>query len=328
MKKNQDIITEKIEPKKRQNEKMLNFISDYLSDKGIKLFEECSTFNLFITTKDKEKKKMVSSNSCKNRFCPVCAYRKARKDAMTLSVIMTAIKEELTYDYLFLTLTTPNVQSENLIDEINRFNKSFKKLMERNRFKKISKGYVRKLEITYNKERNDYNPHFHVVIAVNKSYFTDKDYYISQSEWLENWRQVTGLTGITENGHDEITQLSIKKVRQGNGKNSTDSAISEIAKYSAKDSDMVESPKVFDTLYKALKGRQVITFNGIFKDYKKKFENGQLDKYKEIDENQYIWKLLTEWNSTNRKFERIFEAMNDYELKKYNGLPVDELEVE
>ena len=84
--------------------------------------------------------------------------------------------------------------------------------MERNRFKKISKGYVRKLEITYNKERNDYNPHFHVVIAVNKSYFTDKDYYISQSEWLENWRQVTGLTGITENGHDEITQLSIKKL--------------------------------------------------------------------------------------------------------------------
>ena len=47
---------------------------------------------------------------------------------MTLSVIMTAIKEELTYDYLFLTLTTPNVQSENLIDEINRFNKSFKNL--------------------------------------------------------------------------------------------------------------------------------------------------------------------------------------------------------
>ena len=38
---------------------MLNFISDYLSDKGIKLFEECSTFNLFITTKDKEKKKWL-----------------------------------------------------------------------------------------------------------------------------------------------------------------------------------------------------------------------------------------------------------------------------
>lgn len=327
MKKNQDIISQKYEPKKRQNEKMSKFIAPYLTDKTIKLFNECSTFNLFIATKDKEKKKMVSSNSCKNRFCPVCAYRKARKDAMSLSVMMTAIKEELNYDYLFLTLTTPNVESENLIDEINRFNNSFKKLMKRDRFSKINQGYVRKLEVTYNEERNDYNPHFHVVIAVKKSYF-QKAYYINQSEWLENWRQVTGLTGVTENGHDEITQLSIKKVKPGNGKNSTDSAISEIAKYSTKDSDMVISQEVFDTLYKALKGRQLITFNGIFKEYKKKFENGQLDDYKEIDKNQYIWKLLTEWNPTNRKFERIFEAMNDYELKKYNGLPVDEMEVE
>ena len=44
----------------------------------------------------------------------------------------------------------------------------------------VIKGYVRKLEITYNKERDDYNPHFHVLIAVNKSYFTDKNYYINQ----------------------------------------------------------------------------------------------------------------------------------------------------
>ena len=39
---------------------------------------------------------------------------------------------------------------------------------------------ARKLEITYNKERDDYHPHFHVLITVNKSYFTDKDYYISR----------------------------------------------------------------------------------------------------------------------------------------------------
>ncbi|RMH95205.1 replication protein, partial [Stutzerimonas nitrititolerans] len=66
------------------------------------------------------------------------------------------------------------------------------------RVNSIAKGYVRKLEITYNKERDDYHPHFHVLIAVNKSYFTDKRYYISQKEWLELWRDVTGISEITQ----------------------------------------------------------------------------------------------------------------------------------
>lgn len=59
---------------------------------------------------------------------------------------------------------------------------TFRRLSNRTKFKKAVKVYVRKLEITYNKKRDDYHPHFHVFIAVNKSYFTDKDYYISQSE--------------------------------------------------------------------------------------------------------------------------------------------------
>ncbi|MDG3039656.1 protein rep, partial [Roseicyclus marinus] len=94
--------------------------------------------------------------------------------------------------FIFLTLTTPNVTSEYLENEIKHYNKAFKKMVERKKVKSILKGYVRKLEITYNKKRDDYNPHFHVLIAVNKSYFTDKRYYISQKEWLNLWRDVTG----------------------------------------------------------------------------------------------------------------------------------------
>ena len=29
-------------------------------------------------------------------------------------------------------------------------------------------GYIRKLELTYNKDRNDYNPHYHLLICVKK----------------------------------------------------------------------------------------------------------------------------------------------------------------
>lgn len=92
--------------------------------------------------------------------------------------------------------------SDELENEIKRYNNSFRKLIKR-KVGSVIKGYVRKLEITYNKKRDDYNPHFHVLIAVNKSYFTDKRYYISQQEWLDLWRDVTGIS--------EITQVQVQK---------------------------------------------------------------------------------------------------------------------
>lgn len=82
--------------------------------------------------------------------------------------MMAYLKQEENKEFIFLTLTAPNVPAEELEDEIKDYNHSFKKLMERKEIKKIVKGYARKLEITYNEERDDYHPHFHVLIAVNK----------------------------------------------------------------------------------------------------------------------------------------------------------------
>src|SRR5699024_11308471 len=87
------------------------------------------------------------------------------------------------------------------------YNQSLRKLIKRKKINSVIKGYVRKLEITYNKERDDYNPHFHVLIVVNQSYFTDKNYYISQKEWLNLWRDVTGI--------EEITQVHVQRVKIG-----------------------------------------------------------------------------------------------------------------
>lgn len=56
------------------------------------------------------------------------------------------------------------------------------------RSQKVVKGYTRKLEITYNEERDDYHTHFHVLIAVNKSYFNQATQYISRDRWLELWQ--------------------------------------------------------------------------------------------------------------------------------------------
>ncbi|WP_340601891.1 protein rep, partial [Staphylococcus aureus] len=69
-------------------------------------------------------------------------WRKARKDALELSLMMQDIKISYDKAFIFLTLTTPNVVAERLGDEIKRYNKSFDKLFKRKVVKRVVKGYV------------------------------------------------------------------------------------------------------------------------------------------------------------------------------------------
>lgn len=270
-KKKQDIMT-KSTNKKRKNNVLAYFMEKLVSENKVtentlKLIKECNTFMMMIADESLEKKKQHKGNSCKNRFCPICAWKKSRKDALALSVMMAYLKQEKEKEFIFLTLTAPNVSADELNEEIKHYNHSFKKLMERKEVKAIVKGYVRKLEITYNEERDDYHPHFHVLIAVNKSYFTDKNYYISRDRWLELWQQVTK--------NPLITQVDVRKVK--NGRNDK---VYEIAKYSAKDSEYLVRQDVFEVFYKALKGKRLIVYSGLFKDAMTKFKAGELDSYK------------------------------------------------
>ena len=255
--------------KKKKNQEIIKYIAKHLSEDNLNLIYNCGSYLEMITDQSMETKKIHRANFCKNRFCPLCAWRQTKKDALKISIIMEFIKKELDLDFIFLTLTAPNVKAENLNEEIKKYNKSFKKLSERKEFKKISKGYIRKLEITYNQKRNDYHPHFHVIIVVNKSYFKSRD-YLSKSKFLNLWQECMN--------DNSITQVDVRRIDTDDKK-----SISEIAKYGAKDSDYMYSQDVFDVFYKALKGKQLVTYSGAFKDALKAFKEGQLDKYKEVD---------------------------------------------
>ncbi len=305
---------EKYTEKKRKNQVFQKFIKRHIGENQMDLVEDCNTFLSFVADKTLEKQKLYKANSCKNRFCPVCAWKKARKDALGLSLMMQYIKQEEKKEFIFLTLTTPNVKATKLESEIKRYNQSFRRLTNRKHFKSIAKGYVRKLEITYNKKRDDYNPHFHVLIAVNKSYFTDKRYYISQQEWLDLWRDVTGIS--------EITQVQVQKIRQNNNKE-----LYEMAKYSGKDSDYLINQKVFDAFYKSLKGKQVLVYSGLFKEAKKKLKNGDLDYLKEIDPTQYIYQIFYIWKQKEYLASELYD-LTEQEKREINYKMIDEIEEE
>ena len=296
---------EKYTEKKQRNQVFQKFIKRHIGENQMDLVEDCNTFLSFVADKTLEKQKLYKANSCKNRFCPVCAWRKARKDALGLSLMMQYIKQQEKKEFIFLTLTTPNVMSDELENEIKRYNNSFRKLIKRKKVGSVIKGYVRKLEITYNKKRDDYNPHFHVLIAVNKSYFTDKRYYISQQEWLDLWRDVTGIS--------EITQVQVQKIRQNNNKE-----LYEMAKYSGKDSDYLINQKVFDAFYKSLKGKQVLVYSGLFKEAKKKLKNGDLD---------YIYQIFYIWKQKEYLASELYD-LTEQEKREINHKMIDEIEEE
>ena len=301
--------------KKKKNQELINLISKHLSEQNLDLIWNCGTYLEFYSDKKIENKKLNKANFCKNRFCPMCAWRKARKDALQVAILMQYLKQEKGLEFVMMTLTAPNVPGENLKNEITRYNKNFKKLIERKELKKISYGYIRKLEVTYNQERDDFHPHFHVIVAVNKNYFTNRD-YISKKRLLVMWQNAMN--------DDTITQVDIRKISADDNK-----AISEIAKYTAKDSDYMKSQEVFDYFYKALKNRQVVTFGGAFKEALVLFKNGELDKYKEIDYTEYVYQIIFKWNRNFAEYIQYeLRELDEYERIKINKKLIDELDID
>jgi len=323
-------ILNKYTPKRSLNRKAFYFIEKYLPETSAKYFSECNTFISFLTNEDKRVKKTYKANNCNNRFCPICTWKKAKKDAMKLGIMLEAIMQQEDKEFLFLTLTAPNCKDVELTATIDRFNKAYHKLFKRRNVQRSIKGYARKLEVTtdqelkitkelYNRKTDyfgkrglvvgddnpqydTYNPHFHVILVVNKNYFTKN--YIKHEEWLSMWRECME--------DESITQVRIERLKKKGNSN----GVLEIAKYTTKNDDLLLSQKVFDVFYKSLKGRQLLAFSGMMKDYAKKYENGELDEFKEKDENEYTHLLSAIW--ANSKYVQELRALTESELEEIN----------
>lgn len=258
--------------------------------------ERILTCNDFIQIKEGKNgiAKVHKANNCEYRFCPICAKKKSLKLTAEVFPIIKWIYEEHDKRFIFVTLSSPNVKKEDLNDTIKLYNTAFHRLQDFPEWKNL-KGYIRKLEVTYNDKRNDYNPHFHVIFAVNKTYFTDSRQYIKQERWLEMWQKATRLG-------DKIKVIDVRKIKDKENNDLLKGAL-EVAKYSAKSQDYLKSDEIFDVFYKALKGKRLFVYGGLFKTGKQKLVAGELDEYKEKDLNVYF--LL--YNLTFNKEKKIYD---------------------
>lgn len=277
-----------------------------LTEKRVKAITECGTFLQYATDKKIENRKLFTANFCKNRYCPICSKNKSLKDARDVKII-TEYLNDLDYQFLFATFTAPNCSQEELKTEITKYNKALERMFSRKKYRFI-KGYIRKLEVTYNddvesKSYQTFHPHFHVLICVNKFYF--KNDYISKSQWLMDWRQAMK--------DSSITQVDIKKVSLDSRKNNIDKSILELTKYITKDFDFYGEIDVFENFYKGTKGKRMFAFSGLFKDAKKKLKNKELEKYVDSKKEIEWFYLFTQIYKENKYFVK---QENSIELAK------------
>ena len=246
--------------------------------------------------------RLYRANFCRDRMCPACQKRRSLVLFHQVRNICQSIQNENpTYKYLMLTLTVPNVKAENLSDEIKHLMKSWDRLTKRKEFKSKIKGWFRALEVTYNSDRDDYHPHFHILLCVSSNYF--KKNYITQARWLELWQEATRYPQITQ---VDIRAIKPNKKRQFKNQlnlidspageinpdiDSVSSAAAEVAKYAVKPSDYltklddgswVADKLIVNQLAESLNYKRLVAFGGIMREHLQKLKLADVDS-SEID---------------------------------------------
>lgn len=229
------------------------------------------------------KLKLLTANFCHCRHCPVCDWRRSlRAQAMFKNALPEIIEKNPSSRWIFLTLTVENCHITELRETITEMNRAFMRMLKRKPFTFV-KGWIKKVEVTQEKKRSDYaHPHFHVLLMVNESYFTSRD-YLSKMDWVRYWSKAM---------RSEVAlSVDVRALRKKFDSN--DFATVELLKtfnYSVKTNDIVENDftqKWFLEYIEQVHALKFLTsgleLKNIFKNQKE--ENESDDDLINVDEN-------------------------------------------
>lgn len=282
----------------------------------------------------------------------MCSWRRSLKIFGQVSKVMDHVEQNHDYKYIFLTLTVKNCSGDKLKDTLDLMMGSFSKMSRRKPFKDAVKGYFRSLEVNYDSEKiithdmyygnpakhinsrksyydknnlkigdnnpnyDLYHPHFHVILAVNKSYFTDNKIYLSQEKWTDLWKSCLKI--------DYTPIVDVRRFKKNKGKE-----VAEVAKYSVKSEDFLirkkdgnideqHTDKVIKTLDSALHGKRLVSFGFLFKDIHNKLklddaEDGNLidtDNEEDLRDDLTSCLLVYQWGVGIRNY-KLIKVMED-----------------
>lgn len=252
------------EHKLQTNDIIIKFYETGFTKESEKI-KQCGNFLEFALKENQitkeTKNKLAGANFCKNRFCPMCNWRRVRNITGQLKDAFSVIQEKEKVATLFLTLTVSNPDVKDLKSTIAKMNKSFNEMTRTKAFNNAVLGYFKSIEILGDKTpKGQAHPHFHILLIVKESYFKKSD-YLNKAQWTEMWRKSLGV--------EYTPVVDVRRIKSKNENFSDiDSAIIETVKYSVKHTELVNrSNDDFYYLYTQTKGMRFISAGGILKEH-------------------------------------------------------------
>lgn len=287
-------ILQKIQIKKSYNKNVINWLCDVGETKTALKIKDCATF-IGITNIDNIAH-IVKADFCRQRICNICAWRRQAKFIAQMQPVLNNISNN--YDFLFVTLTVKNTPYDGLKKAVDDMLIAYNKFLQLRKIKRVFKGVVRSLEITYNHEENTFHPHIHLLIAVEHDYFANDTKYITHTELTNMWQDSLK--------YDYAPICDIRKV------NDTQAAECETLKYALKPSKHSQALSAF---YYILKGRRLVSFSGIFAQQRKALKLSDFESVLTDDlpktAKQHITYNLYKFDSTGG----IYTFYDNYELR-------------
>jgi plasmid rolling circle replication initiator protein Rep len=212
----------------------------------------------------------MKSGYCNARWCNTCNRMRTAKLIHAYKSTLEAFK-----DPYFLTLTFPNVNGSELTQSTKKMIKNVV-LIIKNRRKTIEINGIRKLETTYNEERDDFHPHFHFIIDGKENAEYVKNEWLKKYKTAQRWSQ------------------DIRKADKG--------SIIELFKYTTK---LVSKSKkeiniwvyALDTIFQSMYGSRTFQSFGKVRIVKEDIENLITEEY--IDLPSYAESVVWKWEKND-----------------------------
>jgi len=242
-----EILTKRAKYKKRSNALILQLVDlNSPLKKGYWNTFHCNK----LLIQDGQK---VTAKYCNNRWCFTCNRIRTAKLINAYSFQLSEIEQKY-----FVTLSDVNVSEDELKTEIDNHIKASQKIIDVMRKRKTPLVGIRKIECTYNKEKNTYHPHLHLIVNGKEN----------AEAVLKHWMVLHPMASLKGN--------KIKKADEN--------SVIELFKYCTKilnevDSKMTFDAKSSDVIFQAMYKRRIFQPIGLKKVVSEDIDELQSDEY-------------------------------------------------
>ena len=216
----------------------------------------------------------LRSRFCNNRWCNICNRIRTAKLIKGYGAAIDSM-----IDPRFVTLTVPNVPATELRAEIRRMISEFRKIQElRRKHKKPLIRGIRKLEVTYNPDLQNFHPHFHFIVEGEAA----------ADELIEAW--LDRNTTADKRGQDQREAKNpielFKYFAKLTSKSKSDTIIIKAGKMVRIE---YSYPEALDLVFQAIEGTRIIQPIGGIKYIKEDIEDLETVVVEDLEPEEALW---------------------------------------